>query len=61
MCQCAQRRAVIVQAATALVASDASRLAPAAAFVGRTLAQDASAALAAARARLAGARPGAAR
>lgn len=56
MCQCAERRAVIVGAASAAVSGDLSKIAPAAQFVASTMVEDAralgSSALALARARL---------
>lgn len=51
MCQCSQRRAKIVDASRAVVSGDTSLVVPAAAFVLRTMAQDAG--KAAAKARLA--------
>lgn len=51
MCQCSQRRAAVVSASRAALSGDTSLLVPAAAFVVRTLAQDAG--RAAAKARLA--------
>jgi hypothetical protein len=53
MCQCAERRAVIIDAARASTSGDLSLLASATAFVARTLAQDTQSAVHAARARLA--------
>ena len=58
MCQCAERRAIIVQAAKAAGSGDLSRLAPAAAFVRRSLTKDTQTAVQAARARLAAFRQG---
>lgn len=56
MCQCAERRAVMVSAASAAVSGDLSEIAPAAAFVVSTMVEDARAigasALAMARTRL---------
>lgn len=40
MCQCIERRIVIVDAASAAASGDFSKIAPAAAFVGTTMVQD---------------------
>lgn len=56
MCQCSERRVVIVEAASAAASGDFSKVAPAASFVATTMVQDARAisatALAMARRRL---------
>lgn len=56
MCRCAERRAEIAGATTAALRGDVSRIAPAAAFVVRTSAEDAAAAFRAAVAMMRGVR-----
>ena len=53
MCQCAERRTMIVQAAQGVASGQFAPVAQAATFVAQSLAQDAAAAVSAARLRLA--------